>query len=489
MDKQHSHSGRRLQTCALALLASSLMVSTSYAADPVLIAIGTVPGTYEDFATQTASPLENGIAGNRLGGIGSGIAYAGGDIFLALPDRGPNAHPYNSLIDDTASYINRFQTFHLSLAPSGDPNLPFTLTPMLIHTTLLSSPFPLFYSTGAGLNVGSGVPALNAINHTFYFTGRSDNFDASRTSTNPFDARFDTEGIRVSNDGFSVFISDEYGPYVYQFDRWSGRRIRVFTLPAKFAVAHLSAQGAVEISGNTSGRVANKGMEGLAITPDGRTLVGAMQSPLLQDGGTATGQTIRLVTIDIHSGAMHEYAYPLDTVKTTVSEILAINNHEFLVDERDSKGLADDSNAAIKKLYRIDLTGAAEVSNISGAANLAAKAVHKDLFLNIVAALGDKGIQPYDVPAKLEGIAFGQDVVIDGVTKHTLYVSNDNDYTAVVANSHHVGGTADNPNKFFVFAFDDDDLPGFVPQQFHRPHFGFGDGDHDDDHGDHDHDR
>src|SRR5690242_889145 len=110
MDKQHSHSGRRLQTCALALLASSLMVSTSYAADPVLIAIGTVPGTYEDFATQTASPLENGIAGNRLGGIGSGIAYAGGDIFLALPDRGPNAHPYNSLIDDTASYINRFQT-------------------------------------------------------------------------------------------------------------------------------------------------------------------------------------------------------------------------------------------------------------------------------------------------------------------------------------------------------------------------------------------
>ena len=29
----------------------------------------------------------------------------------------------------------------------------------------------------------------------------------------------------------------------------------------------------------------NKGMEGLAITPDGKTLVGAMQSPLIQDGG------------------------------------------------------------------------------------------------------------------------------------------------------------------------------------------------------------
>ena len=30
---------------------------------------------------------------------------------------------------------------------------------------------------------------------------------------------------------------------------------------------------AVEIGGNVSGRVANKGMEGLAITPDGTTLV------------------------------------------------------------------------------------------------------------------------------------------------------------------------------------------------------------------------
>ena len=54
----------------------------------------------------------------------------------------------------------------------------------------------------------------------------------------------------------------------------------------KFAVSKLSAAGNDEISGNTSGSVANKGMEGLAITPDGKTLVGVMQSPLLQDGGT-----------------------------------------------------------------------------------------------------------------------------------------------------------------------------------------------------------
>ena len=464
---------------AILPLASLGLVPVVSAAPPVLIAVGTMSPDYEDFATQTAGPLENGIPGNRLGGMGSGLAYLGGDFFIGLPDRGPNAKPYNACLDDTASYINRFHTLHISLAPS-DPGsaLPFALTPMLVGTTLLSSRQRLVYGAGCG-GVGSGVPALNAVDHTYYFTGRSDNFDPAQPSTNPRDARFDTEGIRVSNDLRHVYISDEYGPFVYEFNRLTGERTRAFTLPAKFAISNLSSQGSTEISGNTSGRVANKGMEGLAITPDGRTLVGAMQSPLLQDGGTATGQNIRLVKIDIRTGAVREYAYHLDTVKTTVSEILAVNDHEFLLDERDSKGRADDSTAVIKKLYKIDLDGAAEVSGISGNANLAAVAVPKALFLDVVSALNSNGIASYDIPAKLEGIAFGQDVTVGGETRHTLYVSNDNDYTSVVANSHQPSGTAENPNQWFVFAFDDSDLPGFVPQRFRR----FED---DDDHGDHD---
>ena len=54
--------------------------------------------------------------------------------------------------------------------------------------------------------------------------------------------------------------------------------------------------------------------------------------------------------------------------------------------------------------------------------------------------------------------------------------------SSVVKNSHHGGSTADNPNRFFVFAFEDADLPNFVPQRFHRDddHDGFGDGDRDD---------
>src|SRR5499425_141280 len=424
-----------------------------------LIASGSISGTYEDFAIETAAPLENGIPGNRLGGMGSGLAYAGGNTFLALPDRGPNAKPYNSAVDDTTSYIARFHTLNLSLAPSdaGSP-LPFTLTPMLVNTTLLSSQTPLVYGPGAGVGLGSGAPALNAVDHTHYFTGRSDNFDPSQSSTNPANARLDPEGIRVAHHGRSVFISDEYGPYVYEFDRESGRRVRAFTLPAKFAVSHLSAVGAEEISGNTSGRVANKGMEGLAITPDGRRLVGIMQNALIQEGGP----TVRIVIIDIDNGRTREYAYTL-TTGSGVSEILAVNDHQFLVDERDGKGLGDGSNAKVKQIFLIDLQGATDVSGVTGEANLAPHAVAKTLFLDVVAVLGAHGITTNKVPAKIEGLAFGQDVVMGRGVKHTLYIANDNDYNAVV-------GGLDNPNAWFVFAFDDTDLPGFVPQQLKHEH-------------------
>lgn len=452
------------------------------AAEPLLIAIGTISGSYEDFATQTALPLENGVPGNRFGGLGSGLTYIGDNTFLGLPDRGPNAVGFNNCTDDTVAYINRFHTMRMNLSPSdAGSKFPFTLTPMVTDTTLLYSSSPLVYGPGCGA-VGNGEPGLNIRDEVYYFTGRSDGFDPTLLSTSPHNARFDSESIRVSNDRRHVYISDEYGPYVYEFNRSTGERTRFFALPVKFAVRNLSSMAAVEISGNTVGRVTNKGMEGLAITPDGKTLVGAMQSPLLQDGGDVKGGVTRIITIDIASGVTHEYAYQLDTgTKTTVSEILAINSHQFLVDERDSKGRVDavGSQAAFKRLYIVDIQGARDVTDVSGftgpasapMANIAVAALPKTLFLDIVHALAiaPASLAPTDIPAKLEGVTFGQDVVISdpathqNVLRHTLFVGNDNDFLATLAPP---AGNGDNPNQWFVFAFSDADLPGLVPQQF-----------------------
>ncbi|HTS11331.1 MAG TPA: esterase-like activity of phytase family protein [Candidatus Limnocylindrales bacterium] len=474
---------KALTRSAWILLAFALVAVPHARAQVSLIAIGELDGSRAGSLADLSGlnyNLENGDPANLLGGLGSAICYASGNTFLALPDRGPNAQPFDSNIDDTVSYINRFHTITMDLKPNtSGTGLPFTLTPTLRATTLLWSLTPLVYGKGDTI-VGSGAPRINNF-FLHFFTGRSDNFDPNRNSGDPNDARFDSEGMRLSNDGLRVYISDEYGPYVYEFDRLTGVRLRSFQLPSSFYVNTLSSMGAVEISGNTSGRVANKGMEGLAITPDGRTLVGIMQNALIQDAaeGGAAANVLRIVTIDIASGRVtHQFAYLL-TTGSGVSEILAINNHEFLVDERDGKGreanLPPDLSTKVtvnksKLLYKIDLDGAVDVTNMDGL-GAAANAVPKTVFLDVAGVLIANGVPADQVPSKIEGIAFGPDVKEGKTTVHTLWVGNDNDFFLNVLDSN--GKPILNPSQFFVFSFTDADLAGsqFVPQQFRG--FGF----------------
>ena len=449
-----------------------------------LIATGTLDAAGVDSSIQTAKPLENGTPGNMFGGIGSGLAHAGGDRFVAMPDRGPNAVPYNDCVDDTTSDIPRFHTLRLRLVPNSDPGLPFVLKPSLEQTTLMSSPTPLTYGDGlAGCpTLPAGAPHLNK-RSTFYFTGRSDNFGPG-LSTNSSNARLDSGvGARIDRRQEHLRVRRD-GPYIYRFDRESGLRAAVYRLPDKFAVSYLSGQGDLEIdfSNNPIGRVANKGMEGIAITPDGSTLVGIMQSALEQDGGDNAGQVLRIVTIDVETGAvLDQDVYPTDTDKKyTVSDIVAVTNDVFLVDERDGKGLADvpGSEAKFKKLFLIDLDGAIDVSHIEGHDNLAAAAVAKKLFVDVVAQLtrtpanGGLGLTKAQIPAKLEGIAFGEDVRLGVTVKHTLFIANDNDFLPTFDGQ-------PNPNQFYVFAFDDGNVQAafgdaahaalqFEPQVFHK---------------------
>jgi Esterase-like activity of phytase/Bacterial Ig domain len=170
---------------------------------------------------------------------------------------------------------------------------------------------------------------------------------------------YDSEGLVALPDG-GFWVSDEYGPYITRFDRngRATRRLSPFdgSLPRELA-----------------NRVPNKGMEGLTITPDGRTLVGIMQSALQQPDVTAkpaSVTTLRIVTYDLRTRAMHEYVYLLDDPRDNsgaVSEITALSGTTFLVDERDG-GMEPN---AYKKLFRIDLAGATDVgprATVPGAA-------------------------------------------------------------------------------------------------------------------------
>ena len=150
-----------LGTVAVAAVMLGLFGASQANGQGVLLARGTLTessaGLYADLSGLNNN-LENGAPANLLGGLGSGFAWGFGNTFLALPDRGPNAVSYDSLVDDTVSYIPRFHSITMELEPNAGMGLPFTLTPKLESTTLLYSASPLVYGSGDALGVGPGAP-------------------------------------------------------------------------------------------------------------------------------------------------------------------------------------------------------------------------------------------------------------------------------------------------------------------------------------------
>ena len=84
------------------------------------------------------------------------------------------------------------------------------------------------------------------------------------------------------------------------------------------------------------------------------------------------GLNARLLKVDLQTGATTEYVYVVDAINQGrgVNDLLAIDDHEFLVVERDNRSLVPTPpNAAqtpnIKRIYKINLAGATDVSNVA----------------------------------------------------------------------------------------------------------------------------
>src|SRR5262245_2555506 len=293
--------------------------------------------------------------------------------------------------------------------------------------------------------------------------GSSSAFDA----VNPDNTlRFDPEGVVVTPSG-TFIVSDEYGPFIYEFNR-NGHLIQKIQVPSKFLVEHptgtVNTPGdSMELYnypftvdsidyGNDSGRQANRGMEGLAITPDGRYLVGIMQNALIQDNGLSytNPQTVatspsriglnnRIFKYDLLTGQSWEYVYVMDAINQGkgVNEILAINDHQFLVLERDNRSLVSPgaspfspANTGTKKIYKIDLNKEG-LTDVSGDDTLPASftPVTKDLFIDLLNPSYEVNATTHAtiksvVAEKIEGLAWGPDLP-NG--HHVLYVLSDND--------------------------------------------------------------
>jgi hypothetical protein len=166
-----------------------------------------------------------------------------------------------------------------------------------------------------------------------------------------------------------------------------------------------------------------------------------MQNALLQDHGLNPGTTDRLglnnriLKIDLTTGETHEYVHILEAINRGqgACEILAINDHEFLVIERDNRSNLQSPPQAPtrKKIYKIDLTGATDVSGVAslpaGALPIGTVPVSKTLFIDLLDPVFN--LVP-TIPEKIEGLAWGPDLE-DG--RHVLYVISDNDLNPSLA--------------------------------------------------------
>ncbi len=264
----------------------------------------------------------------------------------------------------------------------------------------------------------------------------------SPEAAGPLGLAFDPEGIVVHPLTGHLLVSDEYGPSLLEINH-AGRVVRRYPTPANLLPRN-AVTGIVNFAsdaGNDAGKRTNRGFEGLAISPDGRTVYAMLQSAMLDEGG-GNGVFNRIVAFDTRTARpIAQYAYRMagSSQGRGISALVALNDHEFLVLERNNRGLGVDSTLGSapadwnKKVFRISLTGATDVSNIdldaSGAAfTPVAKSAAPWLDLAAGATLAHPALAALGgvAPEKWEGLTIGPRLA-DG--SYLVLAGTDNDYS------------------------------------------------------------
>ena len=265
-------------------------------------------------------------------------------------------------------------------------------------------------------------------------------------------ASFDPEGLAIGNGGH-FFVADEYGPSIYEFTS-SGQFIRALSVPQN--LKPVQAGGTANyVDGRpiiVNGRQDNRGFEGLTFNRSGDKLYAVLQDPLVNEGSSNEGRrsrNVRVVEFDAASGqSTAQFVYQLqsrsvlnainpsttDDFSATqqgrsigLSAIIALSDTEFLVLERDNRGLGVEVTAVPlhKRVYRISIVGASNVQGVSLAGSdslpLGVVPVQKADEVDLLAALKAQG---HEVPEKIEGLAIGPQLA-DGRTLVLLGTDND----------------------------------------------------------------
>ncbi|MGE0715535.1 MAG: autotransporter domain-containing protein [Alphaproteobacteria bacterium] len=418
-----------------------------------LVGAGRVPAASRDQLGDTLGSLSS-MAIVQSTWRRNGDSYSG--TLIGLPDRGYNTD------DLKADYPGRLSIFSLNFTPyTGTANLPAgtqsqTQLELAYQSSVVLRDFIGQQTTG--LDPGADTASQGGVGP---LPIASKGKGAGKLS-------IDAEGLVFLSDG-SFYVSDEYAAGVYYFDP-KGNLKGVILPPA--ALLPRSATGAVDYNSNgapKTGRRNNQGLEGVTVTPDGKYLVTLLQSATVQDTDGSKQQTrtnTRLMVYDIQqtrtpTTPIAHYALQLPSYTlagngnandrtAAQSEILALNDKQFLVLSRDGNGLGVGTTNPIvfKNIMLVDTTGATNLAGtpyetgttpISPAGQLqpTITPVAQSLFVNMVnpTQLARLGMNTNTNPAsaatmseKWEALGIAPVLRENKPQDYFLFVGNDNDF-------------------------------------------------------------
>ncbi|AZO43996.1 hypothetical protein EJ076_24335 [Mesorhizobium sp. M7D.F.Ca.US.005.01.1.1] len=358
-----------------------------------LVGVGRIPAAQRDKFGETFGS-GSGMAIDTSGWTHDAAGYKG-SLWL-LPDRGYN-------VVGTTDYRPRLNTIGIEFAPVAPGAAPAAGQEQTGVKATLADTMLLTDDKGAdatGLDPLNGVRAASG---DMPILPQADNGKLA----------LDNEAIVRLPDG-SMFISDEYGPNIYRFSAdghlLSATQPPAALVPMRHGAPNFASDnpgpGAAEPDPKDpdTGRQNNQGLEGMAMTPDGKFLIAVLQSATRQDGGDSgsTRQNTRALVYDAsdlgHLKLAHEYVVPLPVFKdakgktkiAAQSEIVALSDKTFLMLTRDSgngQGLKGDTSL-VRQIFVVDVSAATDIAG--GAFDAADK------------PLAPKGVlDPSVTPAKL----------------------------------------------------------------------------------------
>ncbi|PKQ44805.1 esterase-like activity of phytase family protein [Confluentibacter flavum] len=370
------------------------------------------PQTVLDYNTQYVLPFElltttsEGVE-IRNGGYGSATTAhpTKAGEFYALTDRGPNVDYADGKKFPVADYTPRIG--HFAITKEGSV--------VLLNETLFKDPFG---NTISGLPNPVGKGATGEIP-----------YDINNNVLPYDDYGLDSEGLVALKDG-SFWVSDEYGPHIVNYSAEGIELERI----SPYGIN--DGNGGRKLPKVFAKRRANRGMEGLAVTPNEKTLVGIMQSTMFNpSGGAATNRTVtRIVTFDLETGITKQYLYKQEANNLSNSEIVALSDKQFLVVERDGKYSGD--GVVQKYIYKIDLEGATDVSGSNVEAELGMLINGKTLEGSSWDEITNAGIQPVkkELVADLAALTGYPHDKLEGlwlINHNTLGCINDDDFAVI----------------------------------------------------------